>query len=152
MRKLLLTLILLAVTAVSDAQIVIDQAGDNWRAKVDSAVSLIKLAPSFYHQALIESCDSVAFFTANFSSCSGGLGQKGTIFVSTKDVKLGIQNIAAVLIHESLHLNLQMKGISLPPNKEEHLAYMFEWQFLMNLPGADPALIKYAENRMLQFR
>jgi hypothetical protein len=152
MRKLFLTLILLAVTGVSHAQIVIDQAGDNWRAKVDSAITLIRTAPSFYYGGLIAVCDSVAFFNASFSSCKGSLNQKGTIFVSANDVRLGIQNIAAVLVHESLHLNIVMKGHSLPPRKEEHLAYLYEWQFLKNLPGADPSLIKYAEARMLQFR
>jgi hypothetical protein len=52
MRKLFLTLILLAVIGVSHAQIVIDQAVDNWRAKVDSAISLIKTSPSFYYTGL----------------------------------------------------------------------------------------------------
>ena len=152
MRKICLTLILLAVTGVSHAQIVIDQAGDNWRAKVDSAITLIKTAPNLYYSELISVCDSVAFFNASFSSCTGSLNQKGTIFVSANDVKLGIQNIAAALVHESLHLRFVMKGYSLPPRKEEHLAYMYEWQFLKNLPGADPALIEYAKNRMQQFR
>lgn len=152
MRKLLLALILLAVAGVSHAQITIDQAGDNWRAKVDSAISLIRTAPSFYYGGLIAVCDSVSFFNASFSSCEGSFDQKGTIFVSANDVKLGIQNIAAVLIHESLHLSILMKGHSLPPGREEHLAYMYEWQFLKNLPGADPSLIKYAEDRMRQFR
>jgi len=152
MRKLLLTLILLAVIGVSHAQIVIDQAGDNWRATVDSAISLIKTSPSFYYTGLITVCDSVSFFNAGFSSCEGSLNQRGTIFVSANDVRLGIQNVAAVLVHESLHLRLAMKGYTLPARKEEHLAYMYEWQFLKNLPGADPSLIKYAESRMIQFR
>ena len=152
MRKLFLTLSLLAATGVSHAQIVIDQAGDNWRATVDSAISLIKTSPSFYYTGLITVCDSVAFFNAGFSSCEGSLNQRGTIFVSANDVRLGIQNVAAVLVHESLHLRLAMKGYTLPARKEEHLAYMYEWQFLKNLPGADPSLIKYAESRMIQFR
>ena len=152
MRKLFLTLILLAATGVSHAQIVIDQAGDNWRAKADSAISLIKTAPNFYYKGLLEVCDSISFFNASFSSCEGSLNQKGTIFVSANDVRLGVQNIAAVLVHESLHLSLLMQGYSLPPRKEEHLAYMYEWQFLKNLPGADSALIEYAESRMKQFR
>lgn len=152
MRKLCLTIIALTFVVCAKSQIIIDQAGDNWRAKVDSAIVLIKTAPSFYYAGLIASCDSISFFNADFSSCSGGLKQKGTIFVSAKDVRLGIQNIAAVLIHESIHLSLQSKGVKFPPNKEEHLAYLYEWQFLMNLPGADLSLIKYAESRMLQFR
>ena len=152
MRKLFLTLILLAATSVSHAQIHIDQAGDDWRAKADSAISLIKTAPAFYYKGLLSVCDSISFFNASFSSCEGSLNQKGTIFVSANDVRLGVQNIAAVLVHESLHLSLLMQGYSLPPRKEEHLAYMYEWQFLKNLPGADSALIEYAESRMRQFR
>jgi hypothetical protein len=152
MRKLFLTLILLAVTGVSHAQIVIDQAGDDWRSKVDSAISLIKTSPSFYYGGLLTVCDTISFFNASFSSCDGSFQKKGTIFVSANDVRLGIQNIAAVIVHESLHLNLRMQGITIPPRQEEHLAYTYEWQFLKNLPGADRSLIKYAEERMKQFR
>lgn len=145
-------LILLAVTGVSHAQIYIDQAGDDWRAKADSAISLIKTAPAFYYTGLLAVCDSISFFNASFSSCEGSVNQMGTIFVSANDVRLGVQNVAAVLVHESLHLRFAMNGYSLPPRKEEHLAYMYEWQFLKTLPGADSALIEYAESRMLQFR
>jgi hypothetical protein len=152
MRKLFLMLILLAVTSVSHAQIYIDQAGDDWRAKADSAISLIKTAPNFYYTGLLAVCDSLSFFNASFSSCEGSLNQMGTIFVSANDVRLGVQNVAAVLVHESLHLRLAMKGYALPTRTEEHLAYMYEWQFLKTLPGADSSLIKYAESRMNQFR
>ena len=152
MRKLFLMLILLAVTSVSHAQIYVDQAGDDWRAKADSAISLIKTASAFYYTGLLAVCDSISFFNASFSSCEGSVNQMGTIFVSANDVRLGVQNIAAVLVHESLHLRFAMNGYSLPPRKEEHLAYMYEWQFLKTLPGADSALIEYAESRMLQFR
>jgi hypothetical protein len=152
MRKLFLMLILLAVTSVSHAQIHIDQAGDDWRATADSAISLIKTAPNFYYTGLLAVCDSISFFNASFSSCEGSLNQMGTIFVSANDARLGVQNVAAVLVHESLHLRLAMKGYALPTRTEEHLAYMYEWQFLKTLPGADPSLIKYAESRMNQFR
>lgn len=151
MRKLLLTLILLAVTAVSHAQIVIDQAGDNWRAKVDSAIALIKTAPKEYYENLESSCDSISFFNASFSSCSGGLMQKGTIFVSANDVKIGIQNIAAVLIHESLHLRYRKNGLILSERREESYCYLYEWRFLRSLPEPDPALLDHAAKQMREF-
>ena len=60
-----------------------------------------------------------------------------------------IDNICAVLIHESLHLKILMSGIVLDPNEEEALCYSYERSFLLKVPCINAYLIKHAENQIL---
>jgi hypothetical protein len=66
---------------------------------------MVLAAPTFYYNGLLPVCDSISFFNVSFSSCKGSLTQKETIFVSANDVRLGVQNIAAVLVLEEFTWN-----------------------------------------------
>jgi hypothetical protein len=57
--------------------------------------------------------------------------------VSTKDVKLGINNLACVLIHESLHLYFLRKGVKMTPTEEENYCYQYELEFIEKLSNPE---------------
>ena len=121
----------------SFAQIKIDKAGDGWDLKIDSAISLIKEIDSSKYFLLDSNCSKISFWLADFSSCdledSGGV-----IYVAARDVKLNsINNLSAVLVHESLHLQIRKKKISLSPREEENLCYRYELEFVSKIPNAE---------------
>jgi hypothetical protein len=151
MRKILLALMLmLSVSAKS--QIVIDQAGDDWQSLADSALRLIKTNSPYYYNNVVQSCDTISFFNANFSSNCGAKDTKGTIFISANDVRLGIQNIAAVIVHESIHLRITQQGIHMWYRNEERLCYTYELNFLHKLEKPEKWLIEHAETQIEKYR
>ena len=143
--------ILLLLPWSSYAQINIDKAGDGWHLKVDSAIQLIK--ETDYEKAIVldSVCKKIEFWQGSFSTNEGSYGNKGTILISVKDVKLNsINNLAAVLVHESLHLLFLKKGMVLSPGKEEMYCYRYELEFLLKLKDPEPWLIHHANYYMNQ--
>lgn len=139
----------LFIPLFSSAQIKIDKAGDFWDLKVDSALNKIKLIDSNYYSRIVEVCDTISFWAGNFSSCYSTKGNKGTIIISSKDMKSGdIDDICAVLVHESLHLKILMLGITLDPNYEEALCYSYELDYLLKVPCVNVYLLKHAETQI----
>ena len=84
-------------------------------------------------------CQEVSFWISNFSS-NELVEKTGRIYVSTKDVKLGINNLACVLIHESLHLYFLRKGVKMTPAEEENYCYRYELEFIEKLTNPEPWL------------
>jgi hypothetical protein len=145
MRYLIFLILFIPLTSL--AQIKIDKAGDFWDLKVDSALNKIKLVDSIYYSHILQVCDTVSFWSANFSSCYGGYGKKGTIIISSKDMRSNdIDDICAVLVHESLHLKILMMGMEMNDNNEEALCYAYEKLFLLKVPGVNEYLIKHADD------
>lgn len=143
--------ILALLPICSQGQIKIDKAGDGWDLKVDSAIQLIK--ETDYEKAIVldSVCSKVEFWQGSFSTNEGSHGNKGTILVSVKDVKLNsINNLAAVLVHESLHLLFLKKGIVLSPGREEMYCYRYELEFILKLKDPEPWLIQHANYYMNQ--
>lgn len=148
MRYLIFLILFIPLTSL--AQIKIDKAGDFWDLKVDSALNKIKLVDSIYYSHILQVCDTVSFWSANFSSCYGGYGKKGTIIISSKDMRSNdIDDICAVLVHESLHLKILMMGLEMDGNNEEALCYAYEKLFLLKVPGVNQYLIKHADDMIL---
>jgi hypothetical protein len=128
------------------SQISIDKAGDGWDLKVDSAITLIKKVDPEKARVLDSVCNRIEFWQGGFSTNSGTYGNKGTILVSVKDVNLNsINNLAAVLVHESLHLLFLQKGIVLTLTKEEMYCYRYEYEFILKLDNPEPWLIQHAD-------
>jgi hypothetical protein len=145
-----LIILILFIPLNSFDQIKIDKAGDFWDIKVDSAQNKIKLIDSVYYSHILQVCDTVSFWGGNFSSCYGGYGKKGTIIISSKDMKSNdIDDICAVLVHESLHLKILMSGVKMSQNEEEALCYTYERLFLLKVPCVNEYLIRHAENQIL---
>jgi hypothetical protein len=147
MKGLMINLFLfLAVPCFS--QIKIDKAGDGWDLKVDSAIQLIKQVDIDKYKLLDTNCSQVSFMISPYSSCSLENGQ-GHIYIAVDDLKLNsINNIAVVLVHESLHLYIAKKGIEMIPEKEETFCYMYELSFIKKLPNPEPWLIEHAINNI----
>ena len=140
-----LLLILLTLPSLLLSQIVIDKAGDGWDSKIDSALQLIKKTDIEKYQLLDSVCGKVEFWSSGFSSNEGKYDEKGIILVAVKDVKLNsINNLAVVLVHESLHLHVLQKGYIIIPEQEEAWCYRYELDFISKLPNPEPWLKQYA--------
>lgn len=149
-----LFLFLFIIPVISSAQIKIDKAGDFWELHVDSALKKIQHIDSVYYRQIIEVCDSISFWNNVFSSCEGSVGESGTILISAKDVRSkNIDNICAVLVHESLHLKFLKLGQTFEElDLEEILCYEYELDFLRKIPGVSKNLIKHAESQIKKIK
>jgi hypothetical protein len=80
----------------------------------------------------------IGYWNESFSTTEGDT----TILISTKDMNFNnIYNIAAILVHESMHLYIKQLYIKIPPNKEEVITYKYELDFLKKIPNVDQWLI-----------
>ena len=140
-----LVLILLTLPSLLFSQIKIDKAGDGWDQKIDSALQLIKKTDIEKYRLLDSVCGKVEFWSSGFSSNEGKYGEKGIILVAVKDVKLNsINNLAVVLVHESLHLHVLQKGYIIIPEQEEAWCYRYELNFIDKLHNPEPWLKQHA--------
>ena len=128
------------------AQIKIDNVGDGWVDKVNQAITLIKKVDSEKYDKLIEVCDHVTFWNGNFSTSEND----HTIMISQADIMRGsVNNVAAVLVHESRHLMFRKLGIKMSEIDEETMVYIYELDFLKKIPGVEPFLIENAKKRII---
>ena len=134
-----LFLLLFLIPFTSLGQIKVDKVGDGWDLKIDSALTVIKCTDLQKHQLLDSVCQEVSFWISNFSS-NELVGKTGKIYVSTKDIKLGVNNLACVLIHESLHLYFLRKGVKMTLAEEENYCYRYELEFIEKLTNPEPWL------------
>ena len=140
-----LLLILLTLPNFLFSQIKIDKAGDGWDLKIDSALQLIKVTDIEKYQLLDSVCSKVEFWSSSFSSNEGKIGEKGTILVAVKDVQLNsINNLAVVMVHESLHLHVLQKGYIIAPEQEEVWCYRYELDFIDKLKNPESWLKQHA--------
>ena len=130
-------------------QIQVDKAGDGWDQKIDSAISLIRETDSAKYSLLESNCSKVSFWVSDFSSNEITPEERGIIYISTKEIGLNsINNLAAVLVHESLHLYLSRKGASFPVEKEENYCYKYELEFIRKLPNPEPWLVQHTQDQI----
>ena len=130
-------------------QIKVDNVGDGWVEKVNQAISLIKKVDSEKYDTLIEVCDHVTFWNGNFSTSENN----HTIMISQSDIMRGsVNNVAAVLVHESRHLMFRKLGIEMSEIDEETMVYIYELEFLQKIPGVEKFLIDNAKKRIVNPR
>lgn len=130
-------------------QIQVDKAGDGWDQKIDSAISLIRETDSAKYSLLESNCSKVSFWVSDFSSNEITQEERGIIYISTKEIGLNsINNLAAVLVHESLHLYLSRKGARFPVEKEENYCYKYELEFIRKLPNPEPWLVQHTQEQI----
>jgi hypothetical protein len=147
MRLVCLFLIICPLSLFS--QIKIDKAGDGWDSKIDSAIQLIKQIDLPKYQLLDSVCNSISFWVSEFSSCEL-TDSTGVIYVAVKDVKLNsINNLAAVLVHESFHLYLRKREIILTPNQEEYFCYYYELGLINKLSNVEDWLIQHTKQQII---
>jgi len=151
--RCLILICLLFITNLSFGQIKIDKAGDGWDRKIDSALQLIKKVDKEKYQLLDSVCERVEFWASGFSSNEGSYGNKGTILVAIKDVQLNsINNLAVVLVHESLHLHVLQKGYIIIPEQEEAWCYRYELDFINKLHNPEPWLKEHAITQLINIQ
>lgn len=144
--KHLVVILLLLITNIVIGQVKIDDVGDGWVNKVNQSLILIKQIDSEKYNTLIEVCDHITFWNGNFSTTEND----HTIMISQSDILRGsVNNVAAVLIHESRHLYFRKNGIKLKEIDEETMAYIYELQFLEKVPGVEKYLIDNAKKRIV---
>lgn len=129
--------LLCALPAALFSQIKIDKAGDGWDLKVDSALQIIQQYDSAKYNLLTGACNRVEFWNGSYSTNDGN----SVIVVSVGDVKLNsINNLAAVIVHESLHLYFTHADAVLDVREEENRCYRYELDFIERLPDVEPWL------------
>ena len=144
--KYLVVLFLLLTNYTVIGQIKVDNVGDGWVDKVNQALTLIKQIDSEKYDVLIDVCDHVTFWNGNFSTTE----DSHTIMISQTDIMRGsVNNVAAVLVHESRHLYFRKNGIKLKEIDEETMSYIYELQFLEKIPGVEKYLIVNAKKRIV---
>ncbi len=127
------------------SQLRVDDVGDGWKQTVEQAIDLIKQYDTVRYNLLFEVCDQISYSTAPFSTTEMG----NVILISQNDIKAkNINNIAAVLVHESLHLYFQRHGYKMTEHQEEFRCYVTEMQFLLLLPNVEPWLIEHAQGQI----
>ena len=148
--KILVLLLMWSFCLPSFSQPIIHPAGDGWHIRVDSALSHIKRHDPQKYDLLIEVCSEIEFWSSDFSS-NYMLNGVGKIYVSNGDMKIeSINNLACVLVHESLHLYFLKRGIKSSKKEEERLCYLYELELLNKIPGAEPWLIQHTKNKIKQ--
>jgi hypothetical protein len=143
------TLLLCVFTFTSIfGQIKITDVGDGWKGKVEQALDTIKKYDTEKYDLVIGSCMLVGYWNESFSTTEGDT----TILISTKDINYNnIYNIAAILVHESMHLYIKQLYIKMLQNKEEVLAYKYELDFLKKIPNVDQWLINNCVKNIVHY-
>jgi hypothetical protein len=62
-----------------------------------------------------------------------------------------INDIAAILVHESLHLYILQTKMLMPEADEELLCYAYELEFLLQIPGVEQWLLDHARKQIAYF-
>lgn len=126
-------------------QIKITDVGDGWKGKVEQALDTVKKYDKEKYYLIMETCKVVAFWNGGFSTTESD----SIITIPTKEMNNGnIYNIAAILVHESLHLYFLTTKFNLNPNVEEVITYQHELEFLKKIPYVDQWLIENAKNKI----
>ena len=123
------------------AQLKITDVGDGWKNKVDSALKIIQKYDIEKYNVILETCTVIGYWNESFSTTEGD----SVILISTKDINnQSINNIAAILVHESMHLYIKQLYSKLNPNEEEVICYTYELNFLYKVPNVENWLIENA--------
>jgi len=144
-----ITILFLILSTTLFAQIKIDDVGDGWKSKVDSALRIIEKTDQEVYKEVISNCNYITFWLGNFSTTT----DSSTIMISTKDMKIGsVNNIACIIVHESHHLLLKKNKVKMSPKDEELACYMFEYEFLKKIPNPEDWLTIHVIKCILKFK
>jgi hypothetical protein len=143
MKQLLLCLSFIPFFTFS--QIKIDDVGDGWKGKVEQALAIVKQYDTEKYNLLIESCTHISYSLLSFSTTEN----ENTILISQKQIMAGnINDLAATLVHESLHLFILKNKLKIPENYEEVVCYTYELEMLLKIPNVEPWLVNHATKQI----
>jgi hypothetical protein len=130
---------------ILSAQIKIDDVGDGWKNKVEQAIEVIKQYDPEKYTLLMENCEHISYSLLPFSTTE----TQNTILIAQKEIIAGnINDLAATLVHESLHLYFWRNNIVFPKNEEEILCYTYELELLFKIPDVEFWLISHAKKQI----
>ena len=145
MKKLWIVLLFLFTSIYSFGQLTVSDVGDGWKNKVDSALRIIQTYDIEKYNVILETCTLIGYWNESFSTTEGD----SVILISTKDINNeSINNIAAILVHESMHLYIKQLYTKVSPNREETICYVYELNFLYKVPNVEPWLIENANTKI----
>jgi len=137
-------IVLLVLTLVSvklTAQIRVYDMGYGWKPKVDSALKIIKTNDVEKYNVIIKYCKTISFWSGDYSTTE----DSNIICISKKDIQYtSINNIAAILVHESKHLEFINTTKIYSEEIEEIVCYEYELNFLKKIENVEPWLIEHA--------
>ncbi len=143
---LIFIFLLLSTTLFS--QITVDDVGDGWKSKVDSALSLIQKTSPEHWDEVKKYCTHITFWIGDFSTTI----DSSTIMISRKDIYINsINNLACLIVHEAHHLMIWQNNIVLPVNKEELECYFWEAKFIEKLSNPEPWLKNHVIKCIIQY-
>jgi hypothetical protein len=132
--------ILMLFTTQLFSQIIIDDVGEGWKKNVIISLELIKKVDSVKYNIVEKYCKRIGFWNGKFSTTEGD----NVILISKPDIQSGnINNLAAIIIHESKHLYYRNNNIILIEESEEILSYQYELDFLLKIPMVEEWLINH---------
>jgi hypothetical protein len=141
----LLVVCLSFIPFLSFSQIKIDDVGDGWKGKIEQALAIVKQYDTEKYNLLIESCTHISYSLLSFSTTENG----NTILISQKQIMAGnINDLAATLVHESLHLFILKNKLKMPENYEEVVCYTYELEMLLKIPNVEPWLVNHATKQI----
>jgi hypothetical protein len=130
---------------ILSAQIKIDDVGDGWKNKVEQAIEVIKQYDPEKYTLLMENCEHISYSLLPFSTTE----TQNTILIAQKEIIAGnINDLAATLVHESLHLYFWRNNIVFPKNEEEILCYTYELELLFKIPNVESWLVSHAKRQI----
>jgi hypothetical protein len=144
--KLLAIFLISPILAFS--QIRIDDVGDGWKGLVEQALKVIETTDSAKYNLVTQYCTQISYGLQPFSTTESG----HVIILPTAEMKKGIVNdIAAAIVHESLHLYFVHNSIGASEQTEESICYAYELEFLCQIPGVEQFLLDHALRQYLYF-
>lgn len=143
---------LLAIFLISPllafSQIRIDDVGDGWKGLVEQALQVIETTDTAKYNLVTQYCTQITYGLQPFSTTESD----HVIILPTAEMKKGIINdIAAAIVHESLHLYFIHNSIGTNVQAEEAICYAYELEFLKQIPGVEQFLLDHALRQYLYF-
>ena len=146
--KQLLVCLISCIPFLAFSQIRIDDIGDGWKAKVEQALTVIQQTDCEKYDLLMATCKHISYSTATFATTESGT----TILIPRREIVVGnINDIAAILVHESLHLYMLQNKLIMPEADEEVLCYAYELEFLLQIPEVETWLLDHARKQIAYF-
>jgi len=130
------------------SQIRVDDVGDGWKGLVEQALKVIETTDTAKYNLVTRYCTQISYGLQSFSTTESG----HVIILPVAELKKGIVNdIAAAIVHESLHLYFVHTHITLEEPAEEALCYAYELEFLKQIPGVEQFLLDHALRQYIYF-
>jgi hypothetical protein len=147
---IIIFLFLILIQASNKREINVDKAGDNWDYQVHQALDLIKKTDYNAYERINKVCYKITFWSGNYST-NEFIHNKGMIIISANDAKYkSINNIAAIIVHESQHLTYRQLKQS-PKLNEELECYLYEYNFLKKIYNVEPFLLLHCEEQIKKY-